>query len=124
MPIEPDFPRGLPHLPGEPAPAADGPLAASAGSHSSLPLHPDHLADLRERSALSAETILTAGIRSLAPAEWPRYLSQRLAAKVQSCYLIPYADADGFYRVKLFPPVPDADGPTLGPLWPIPRFRS
>jgi hypothetical protein len=78
-----------------------------------LSLHPDHLADLREGSALSAETLLTAGIRSLAPAEWPRYLSPWLAAKVQSCYLIPYPQANNFYRAKLFPPIPDKDGHTV-----------
>jgi len=49
---------------------------------------------------LSEQTILAAGIRSLAPGEWPRYLCPRLAQKVQSCYVIPYPDADGFYRVK------------------------
>jgi len=76
----------------------------------SLPLPSHHLADLRERSGLTNETIRAAGIRSLAPAEWPRYLSQRLVQKVQHCYLIPYPDSDGFYRVKLFPPVPDKDG--------------
>lgn len=80
---------------------------------STLSLHPDHFADLRERSGLSEETIQAAGVRSLAPAEWPRFLSQRLAAKVQSCYLIPYPEADGFYRVKLLPPVPDKDGHTI-----------
>jgi hypothetical protein len=77
-----------------------------------LPLHPDHLADLRERSGLSDPTILSARVRSLAPAEWPRYLSQRRAAKVQSCYLIPYPDAGGFYRVKVFPAMPDENGQT------------
>jgi len=72
-------------------------------------LHPEHLADLR-RSGLDDETIAAAGIRSLAPAEFPRYLSPGLAPKTESCYLIPYPDADGFYRVKLFPAVQDGDG--------------
>ncbi|MBI4609813.1 MAG: hypothetical protein HY726_12480 [Candidatus Rokubacteria bacterium] len=89
--------------------------------------------DLRARSGLSPETILTAGRRSLAPGESPRYLSQRLAPKVQHCYLIPYPEADGFYRVKLFPPIPDGDGhsvryyPPAGTAprrSPIPRSRS
>lgn len=88
--------------------------AQSRGSGGSVvALHPEHMTDLREKSGLSTETILAAGIRSLAPAEWPRYLSQRLAAKAQSCYLIPYPEADAFYRVKLFPPVPDKDGHTI-----------
>jgi hypothetical protein len=85
----------------------------SVGGGSPLPLHPEHLADLRERSGLSEQTILAAGIRSLAPGEWPRYLSQRLAPEVQTCYLIPYPEADGFYRVKLFPPISDKDGHTV-----------
>lgn len=84
----------------------------SVGGGSPLPLHPEQLADLRERSGLSEQTILAAGIRSLAPGEWPRYLSQRLAPEVQTCYLIPYPEADGFYRVKLFPPISDKDGHT------------
>jgi putative DNA primase/helicase len=74
-----------------------------------LSLHPDHLADLR-CSGLSDETIAAAGIRSLAPAELPRYLGQRLAAKVRSAYLIPYPSNESFHRVKLFPPVQDDDG--------------
>lgn len=45
-------------------------------------LHPEHLTDLCERSGLSDHPIRTAGIHSLAPAEWARYLSQRLAAEV------------------------------------------
>ncbi len=84
-----------------------------------LSLHPDHLADLR-RSGLTDQTITAAGIRSLAPAEWPRYLSPRLAAKIQSAYLIPYPEADGsypnaggFYRVKIFPPIPDQHGHSI-----------
>ncbi len=77
-----------------------------------LSLHPEHLADLRH-SGLSDETIAQAGIRSLAPAEFPRFLGPSLAAKIESCYLIPYPEADGFYRVKLFPPIPDKDGHTV-----------
>ncbi|MFQ5831026.1 MAG: hypothetical protein ACE5JD_18035, partial [Candidatus Methylomirabilia bacterium] len=84
-----------------------------AGGESSLPLHSEHLADLRERSGLGDETIRTAGIRSLAPGEWPRKLSQRLTAKVRSCYLIPYPEAEGFYRVKLFPAIADGGGHTI-----------
>lgn len=71
-------------------------------------LHPDHLADL-EHSGLSAATITAAAIRSLTPAERPRYLNRTVAAKVQSAYLLPYPGTD-FYRVKLFPPVPNGDG--------------
>jgi len=82
---------------------------AALASASSL--HPDHLADL-QGAGLDEETARGAGIRSLAPAEWPGYLSERLAAKVQSCYVIPYPDVD-FYRVKLIPPMPDSDGHTI-----------
>ncbi len=74
-----------------------------------LPLHPEHFADLR-RSGVGEETIAVAGIRSLGPAEQRRYLSPRIAEKIQHCYIIPYPDSEGFYRVKLFPPIPDGDG--------------
>lgn len=74
-----------------------------------LSLQPDHLADLR-RSGLSDETIAAAGIRSLALADLPRHLSPRIAGQIQSAYVIPYPGAEDFFRVKLFPPVPDGDG--------------
>jgi hypothetical protein len=71
-------------------------------------LHPEHQADL-ERSGLRAATIATAGIRSLAPGELPRYLNRPVAATVESAYLIPYLGTD-FYRAKLFPPIANGDG--------------
>lgn len=77
-----------------------------------LALHPNHLDDLR-RSGLSDETIFVARIRSLVPTELGRLLGPKIAARVQHAYLIPYPEADGFYRVKLFPPIPDKDGHTV-----------
>lgn len=77
-----------------------------------IALHPEHLADLR-RSGLTDATIAAAGIRSLPPGELSRALGARLAERVTSAYLIPYPDADGFARLKLFPPVATADGGTM-----------
>jgi hypothetical protein len=77
-----------------------------------LELHPDHLADLR-RSGLTDPTVAAAGIRSLALEELSRVLGTRLSARVTSAYLIPYPGADGFARVKLFPPVVADDGRTM-----------
>jgi Protein of unknown function (DUF3631)/Domain of unknown function (DUF3854) len=71
--------------------------------------HPAHLADLRA-SGLTDATIARLGFRSLRPGEWGRYVHHpRILAEVRSVLLIPYPDTD-FYRVKLFPPVPDDEG--------------
>jgi hypothetical protein len=67
------------------------------------------LADL-QRSGLTEGTIAAAGIRSLPPSEWARYLPAGLAAHILSAYLLPYPGIECFYRVKLFPPVPNGDG--------------
>jgi hypothetical protein len=81
----------------------------SVATELGLALHPDHLADLR-RSGLSDATISAAGIRSLAPTAFSRYLNRGVVEKIRSAYLIPY-DAEGsFYRARLFPPVPNGDG--------------
>jgi putative DNA primase/helicase len=72
-------------------------------------LDPEHLADLR-RSGLKDDAIEAAGIRSLPPAEWEHCLGPWIAGSILGAYLIPYPGADGFYRAKLFPPVPDGDG--------------
>lgn len=71
-------------------------------------LLPAHRQDLA-RSGLTAETICAARLRSVPPADLSALLGPRLAGRVDSALLIPY-DASGFYRVKLFPPVPDNDG--------------
>jgi hypothetical protein len=74
-----------------------------------LPLHPEHRADL-EASGLTDATMAALGFRSLPPGEWGQYVNHpRILAEVRSVLLIPYPDTD-FYRVKLFPPVPDDDG--------------
>jgi hypothetical protein len=86
------------------------PTAAAASPV--VALHPDHVADLR-RSGLTDEMIDAAGIRSLAPSELVRTLGSGLASRAVSAYLIPYPEADGFARVKLFPPVATADGGTM-----------
>jgi Domain of unknown function (DUF3854)/Protein of unknown function (DUF3631) len=99
---------------------------------SELALHPDHLADLR-RSGLTDATISAAGIQSLAPADFVGVLGIRLASAITSALLIPYPEADGFERVKLFPPVATADGGTIRYFQPVrsaprlylpPRARS
>jgi Domain of unknown function (DUF3854) len=74
-----------------------------------LPLDPDHLADLR-RSGLTDTTIAAAGIRELMSVEFTARLGPRLAAEIVSAYVIPYPGADGFERIKLFPPVSTGNG--------------
>jgi hypothetical protein len=73
-------------------------------------LLPTHEADC-ERSGLLPETRSAARFRTVPLADLPRIIGSRLAARVDSAMLIPY-DVDGFYRCKLFPPVPDDDGHT------------
>jgi hypothetical protein len=88
------------------------PGPAGNGRGPTLALHPDHQADL-ERSGLTAATIAAAGIRSLAPAEWAWYVGAARAGRLTSAYLLPYSGTDDFYRVKLFPPLPDGAGHTV-----------
>jgi hypothetical protein len=82
-------------------------------------LFPEHLADLR-KSGLLDETIAAANISSLTRAFWSVYLSEPVCTALEkvsgSAMLIPYAFPETFplapkmFRVKLFPPVPTADG--------------
>ncbi len=74
-------------------------------------LQPEHLEDLR-RSGLTDQTIVAAKIRTIPPADLARFIGPHLATKVSSAMLIPYLEGN-FYRVKLFPEVPDGDGHTI-----------
>jgi hypothetical protein len=71
-----------------------------------------HVADLR-RSGLTDGTIRAAKLRTVPPADLARLVGPAVAARIDSALLIPYPDADDFYRAKLFPPVPGADGHTI-----------
>ncbi len=75
-------------------------------------LHPNHLADLR-RSGLTDETIRALGLFSASPQDIPRFLSGWTLPDLQSALIFPYPGEDGFYRVKLFPPVKGRDGHTI-----------
>src|SRR5262249_38748241 len=43
----------------------------------------------------------------------PHHLPASVSAKITSCYLLPYPKGDGFHRVRLFPPVPTANGRSM-----------
>jgi len=75
-------------------------------------LHPDHVANLRG-SGLTDETIAASGIWSVPPTDFPRVLGPRLAGLITSAMAIPYPNAGGFARFKLFPPVATANGGTM-----------
>ena len=74
-----------------------------------MALAPEHLVDL-QNSGLSDATIAALGFHSVRPADLP-------IKAAQSAYKIPYHDLNGnlncFYRLKLIPPVQDADGHTM-----------
>ena len=63
-------------------------------------MHPDHLADLR-KSALSDETILGAGIKSVPPRDIPKKLGFDIPGLI-SMYEIPYPGCEGYSRFKAF----------------------
>jgi len=71
-------------------------------------LHPDHLAYLRQRGILDT-TITAAGLHSSRPQDLHR-LAGRPIPDDTSGLVIPYPDAEGFQRVRLFPPLTTADG--------------
>ena len=83
-------------------------------------LAPTHRADL-DRSGLAAETIRRQAIRSVPPAMIPRLLGFDPKA-VTSALLFPFPDPAGGWldhvRVKVFPPLSDADGHTVRYLQP------
>jgi hypothetical protein len=83
-------------------------------------LAPEHLADLR-KSGLTDETIAQQLIRSVPPAMISRLLGFDLPG-IRSALLFPFrAPAGGFMnhsRVKIFPPLTDADGHTVKYLQP------
>lgn len=83
-------------------------------------LGPEHLADLR-KSTLTDETIAQQFIRSVPPAMLPRLLGFDLPS-VRSALLFPFrSPAGGFMdhvRVKVFPPLTDAEGHSLKYLQP------
>lgn len=65
-------------------------------------LHPDHKSDL-EKSGLTEETIRASGVYSVRPADISKKLEGHFP-KVESLLSFPYPGADGYERVKLFPP--------------------
>jgi len=71
-------------------------------------LHPEHLAYLRQRGILD-DTISAAGLHSSRPQDLPR-LAGRPIPDDTSGLVVPYLNADGFQRVRLFPPLTTADG--------------
>ena len=73
-----------------------------AADQSKLSLHPLHLQDLR-KSGLTDKTILEAGIYSVPPRDISKKLKGHFS-KVESLLAFPYPGADGYKRVKLFPP--------------------
>jgi uncharacterized protein DUF3854 len=83
-------------------------------------LAPEHLADLR-KSGLTDETIQQQLIRSVPPAVIGRVLGFDIPG-VRSAMLLPFrAAAGGFMdhvRVKIFPPLTDAEGHTIKYLQP------
>jgi hypothetical protein len=62
-----------------------------------LPLHPEHLEDLR-KSGLTDETIQAAGIHTVRPADIKKVTA---IDAIESLLAIPYGD--GFFRYKVFP---------------------
>jgi hypothetical protein len=73
-----------------------------------LALHPEHLAYLRQRGILD-DTISAAGLHSSRPQDLHR-LAGRPIPDDTSGLVIPYPNADGYRRVRLFPPLTTADG--------------
>ena len=71
-------------------------------------LHPDHLEKLRA-SGLTDDTIAAAGLCSARPQDLNR-LAGRVVPDGTTSLVIPYDEA--FARVRLFPPIPTADGRT------------
>ena len=67
-----------------------------------------HVRYLTERG-LTVDTISTAGFRSARPGNLPR-LTGRPVPDETSGLVIPYPNARDFCRVRLFPPIPTADG--------------
>ncbi len=84
------------------------PVKKSASSADVSNLSPQHAEYLRARG-LSEETIRIAGIRTVWPGDLNK-LAGREAPDGTTGMLIPYPGADGFGRVRLFPPIPTADG--------------
>ncbi len=64
-----------------------------------------------EKRGLSAGTIGDAGFHSARPGDLPR-LSGRTVPYETSGLVIPYPNAPDFCRIRLFPPIPTADGKT------------
>lgn len=77
-----------------------------------ISFHPDHLADLRH-SGLNDATIDQAGFYSAPPADIPKILGFN-PGTVESAMVLPYFDEsgsqNGFKRLKVFPPILNADG--------------
>ena len=71
-------------------------------------LHPDHLVYLQARG-ITQETIAANGLYSARPQDLPR-LAGRLVPDGTSGLVIPYEGCEGFARVRLFPPILNADG--------------
>lgn len=80
--------------------------------YDSMPLHPEHVADLR-KSGLTDETIRAQKIRSVPPAMINPLVGFD-TPKVVSAYVIPYADPAGGWmphvRMKIFPSLTEGAG--------------
>lgn len=74
-------------------------------------LHPEHLADLK-KSGLNTETINAMGVYSARPSDIPKLLGFN-PAWVTSALVIPYPGAEGFSRLKVFPPGKNEEGNTV-----------
>ncbi len=73
-----------------------------------LGLHAEHAEYLRARGITPA-TIAANGLHSARPQDLSRLCGRRIPDGTTGL-LIPYDGADGFCRVRLFPPIPDGDG--------------
>ncbi len=75
-----------------------------------LALHPAHLEDLRS-SGITADTITMMQASSARPGDLNALAGWDITAKgVTSAIVFPYPGCDGFYQLKLFPPVLNGDG--------------
>jgi hypothetical protein len=75
-----------------------------------LALHPDHLADF-QKSGLTLETIRAMGTYSARPGDLDRLAGWGITARgATSAIVFPFPDCDGFYQLKVFPPIQKGDG--------------
>ena len=82
-----------------------------------MPLHPDHLANLREVK-ISDETIEELEIYTAVPGDISRLLQFHPPDELKSLLVFSYAGEDGFFRGKTFPAIKAKDGSTIRYLQP------